>query len=101
MHHDFTGFGVLVHPSGVKSFIVNYRLGDGGRTAPNKRLVIGRCGRISAEQARREARKLLGKVAMGEDPAAERARSRRMPPLRQAFERCCHGNWLVSAAGGE
>ena len=87
-----TGFGVLVHPSGVKSFIVNYRLGAGGRTAPNKRLVIGRCGRISAEQARREAHKLLGKVAMGEDPAAERARSRRMPPLRQAFEQYMKAN---------
>ena len=81
-----TGFGVLVHPSGVKSFIVNYRLGSGGRTAPNKRLVIGRCDRIAAEQARREAHRLLGMVAMGEDPAAERARSRRMPALRQAFE---------------
>ena len=87
-----TGFGVLVHPSGVKSFIVNYRLGAGGRTAPNKRLVIGRCDRIPAEQARREAHKLLGKVAMGEDPAAERARSRRMPPLRQAFEQYMAAN---------
>ena len=81
-----TGLGVLVHPSGVKSFIVNYRLGTGGRTAPNKRLVIGRCDRIAPEQARREAHRLLGMVAMGEDPAAERARSRRMPALKQAFE---------------
>ena len=81
-----TGLGVLVHPSGVKSFIVNYRLGAGGRTAPNKRLVIGRCDRVAPEQARREAHRLLSKVAMGEDPAAERARSRRMPALKQAFE---------------
>ena len=81
-----TGFGVLVHPSGVKSFIVNYRLGSGGRTAPNKRLVIGRCDRLAPELARREAHRLLGMVAMGEDPAADRARSRRMPTLKQAFE---------------
>ena len=81
-----TGFGVLVHPSGVKSFIVNYRLGSGGRSAPNKRLVIGRCDRLAPEQARREAHRLLGMVAMGEDPAAARARSCRMPPLKQAFE---------------
>ena len=87
-----TGFGVLVHPSGVKSFIVNYRLGTGGRTAPNKRLVIGRCDRIAPEQARREAHRLLGMVAMGEDPAAERARSRRMPALKQAFEQYMAAN---------
>ena len=87
-----TGLGVLVHPSGVKSFIVNYRLGAGGRTAPNKRLVIGRCDRIAPEQARREAHRLLGLVAMGEDPAAERARSRRMPALKQAFEQYMAAN---------
>ena len=81
-----TGFGVQVHPSGVKSYIVNYRPGDGGRTAPNKRLVIGRCDRMVPEQARREAHRLLGMVAVGEDPAADRAKRRRMPPLRQAFE---------------
>ena len=87
-----TGFGVLVHPSGVKSFIVNYRLGSGGRTAPNKRLVIGRCDRMAPEVARREAHRLLGMVAMGEDPAADRARSRRMPTLGQAFEQYLKAN---------
>ena len=63
-----TGYGVLVHPSGVKSFIVNYRLGSGGRTAPNKRLVIGRCDRMAPEAARREAHR-----------AARHGRGRRRP----------------------
>ena len=67
-----TGYGVLIHPSGVKSYIVNYRLGPGGRAAPNKRLVIGRCDRMAPELARKEAHRLLGMVAMGEDPAAAR-----------------------------
>ena len=87
-----TGFGVQVHPSGIKSYIVNYRLGDGGRAAPNKRLVIGRCDRMAPEQARREAHRLLGMVAVGEDPAAERAKGRRMPPLGQAFEQYMKAN---------
>ena len=81
-----TGFGVKVHPSGIKSFIVNYRAGDGGRKAPNKRVVIARCGKISVENARREARKMIGEVAGGGDPAAERAEARAMPSLKDAAE---------------
>ena len=80
------GFGVRVQPSGVKSFLVNYRAGDGGRRAPNKRFVIGRHGRMSIDQARRKAREVLGEVAGGGDPADERARARAMPTLEQAFE---------------
>ena len=48
-----TGFGVRVHPSGAKSFLVNYRAGNGGRKAPNKRVVVGRVGRVTPDQARR------------------------------------------------
>ena len=46
-----TGFGVRVHPTGAKSFIVNYRSGDGGRKAPNKRVVIGRYGKVAPNRA--------------------------------------------------
>ena len=72
-----TGFGIKVHPTGAKSFIVNYRAGDGGRKAPNRRVVLGRYGRMSLEQARRLAREMLGQVASGGDPAGERHRSPR------------------------
>ena len=81
-----TGFGVRVQPSGTKSFIVNYRSGEGGRKAPNKRIVIGRHGRISPEDARRRAQDILGRVARGEDPAGERAEARDTPTLADAFE---------------
>ena len=81
-----TGFGVRVQPSGTKSFLVNYRANGGGRYAPNKRLVIGRFGRITPDQARRQAQELLGQVAAGEDPAAERAKARGLPTLQEAFE---------------
>ena len=81
-----TGFGVRVHPTGAKSFIVNYRSGDGGRKAPNKRVVIGRYGKVAPDQARRLAQRVLGKVASGDDPAEERAEARAMPTLGDAFE---------------
>lgn len=81
-----TGFGIRIQPSGTKSFIVNYRSGDGGRKAPNKRIVIGRYGRIAPDQARKSAKDLLGRVARGEDPAEERSDMRSMPTLGEAFE---------------
>ena len=81
-----TGFGVRVLPSGTKSFILNYRPGGGGRKALNRRIVLGRCERTAPDQARRMAEEMLVRIAAGEDPAAERARARAMPTLREAFE---------------
>ena len=81
-----TGFGVRVQPSGTKSFLVNYRANGGGRFSPNRRVVVGRFGRVTAEQARRQAQVLLGRVASGEDPASERAQARGLPTLGEAFE---------------
>ena len=81
-----TGFGVRVQPSVTKVFLVNYRAGVGGRKAPNKRVVIGRYGKVTVEQARKLAQNLLGQVAGGADPAYERARARAMPTLGEAFE---------------
>ena len=111
-----TGFGVRVQPSGTKAFVVNYRPGSGGRKAPNRRVVIGRVGRIAPDRARRLAQELLGRVAAGEDPAVERANARRLPTLGEAFVeylaanpnrkasterlyrgqmRYCFGNWVA------
>ena len=84
--NKLTGFGVRIQPSGTKSFLVNYRANGGGRHAANKRVVIGRFGRITPDQARRQAQELLGRVAAGDDPAGERARARGLPTLQEAFE---------------
>ena len=87
-----TGFGVRIHPSGTKAFIVNYRSGDGGRKAPNRQVVIGRYGPVTVDQARRKAQELLGKVAGGDDPAEDRAEARRMPTLGDVFEQYMAAN---------
>jgi len=87
-----TGFGVRVQPSGTKSFLINYRADGGGRFSPNRRLVVGRFGRMTVDQARRRAQALLGRVAAGEDPAAKRAEARGLPTLGEAFEEYIEAN---------
>ena len=57
---DITGFGVRVHPSGAKAYLVNYRAGNGGRKAPNKRVVVGAAGQVTPAQARRSAQEAPG-----------------------------------------
>lgn len=70
---DLTGFGCRVMPSGVKTFIIEYRPGAGGRGVATKRLTIGRYGVLTPDQARRAAAEALAKVKLGSDPAQEKS----------------------------
>jgi len=72
---DLRGFGMRVMPSGVKSWIVEYRPGAGGRSIAKKRFRIGGM-ELSPEQARTAAEKVLASVSLGSDPAADRAGER-------------------------
>ena len=72
-----SGFGVRVETSGVKSFIIRYRADGGGRSAPRRFATVGRYGALTVEQARKQAKVLLGAAARGEDPAGERLAKRR------------------------
>ena len=62
-----TGLGLRVYPSGKKAFLVSYRVH--GR---KRRMTLGSFGTITLDQARRKARRELGKVADGRDPLGER-----------------------------
>ena len=62
------GFGIRLKPSGAASYFVQYRNKE-GRT---RRLVLGRLGTLTPDQARRLAAEALRAVAEGDDPSAER-----------------------------
>lgn len=62
---EIRGFGVRALPSGLKTFIVQYRNIEGTK----RRINLGRYGVITTEQARDLAKIKLGSVAAGEDPA--------------------------------
>ena len=67
-YHDdvLRGFGVRVTQSGAKSFFIEKMI-DGTQ----KRITLGRYPDLTVEQARKEAQKLLGKIATGINPVAE------------------------------
>src|SRR5262249_31888913 len=79
------GFGVRVRPSGAKSYVLKYRAGS-GRTAPTRRVTIGNVGKLTPDEARGAAKRALGAIAHGADPAASRAAERRAMPLSALAE---------------
>jgi integrase len=74
---EVVGFGLRIR-RGAKTYIVMYRPAGAGRSVPAKRFKIGTPGNIeTAAEARKLARVILGQVAAGKDPAAERAELKR------------------------
>ncbi len=79
---DMRGFGLRVYPSGKKTYLVQYRAGR--RT---RRITIGQHGVLTAEEARTRAKQLLGDVARGSDPSAEKQAKRRAPTVAGLCDR--------------
>ena len=73
-----TGFGLRIHPSGRKVWIVQARIE--GRS---RRIVIARHGEMELAQARRRARDMLARIRAGGNPADDIRSERETPTLRQ------------------
>lgn len=77
------GFGVKVTPAGRRVYVLQY-----SHRSRTRRMTIGRHGAgTTADEARQEAKRLLGRVSKGEDPAGERARLREIPTLHAFADR--------------
>ena len=84
---ELKGFGVRVQRGGAKSYVLHYRAGA-GRGAPLRKLTIGRHGSPwTPETARREAKRLLGLIEDGADPAADKLARKEAPTIAELAER--------------
>ena len=88
------GFGLRIHPSGRKVYIVQTRIK--GRS---RRIVIARHGEMELSEARRRARDMLWRIRAGENPAEDIQREKETPTFREFAEeylRRCDPRWKPS-----
>src|SRR5215208_486694 len=83
---ELKGLGVRCMPSGVKSWIVEYRPPGRGRGTSRKRMTLGPTTTLTPDEARKAARNVLAAVQLGADPARERRKGRETPTVAQLLE---------------
>jgi integrase len=89
---ELRGFGLRSKPSGVRTFLIQYRTKH-GRT---RRYAFGRYGVLTPEEARKRASKLLAGVAAGGDPSAQRKSDRAAVTVAELCD-----EYLAKAKGGQ
>ena len=88
---ELSGFGVRIFPKGGKSYYADYYNKAGQRS----RISLGSHGKLTTEEARKEARIVLGGALRGEDAALERRTRRKSLTLADLCD-----DYLVDAREG-
>jgi hypothetical protein len=88
------GLGLRISQAGRKGFLVQFRNAAGIK----RRLPLGQWGAITLEHARQAARNILGQVAAGRDPFAERKAQQEASTTQAAAERLTLDNLLTDWA---
>ncbi len=80
---EIKGFGLKVTTAGRKAYVCQYRVG-GGRRGATRRYTIGIHGSPwTVDQARVEAKRILGLASNGKDPASDKQEQRAAPTVAE------------------
>ncbi len=88
------GFGLRIHPSGRKVWIVQARI-----EARSRRIVIAGHTEMKLAEARRRAHELLARIRAGQNPAEDIQREKQTPTFRafaEEYLRRCDPQWKPS-----
>lgn len=96
---DLSGFALSVLPTGRKTFVAHYRVG-GGRTGRQRRITIGVYGKITADEARTQAKEILAKAHLGEDVAEQRDEVRASQTVGQLIDTWSKDGALINRRTG-
>lgn len=89
---ELKGFAVRRNADGSITYLCEYRAGT-GRTAPKRRMSIGRHGPLTPDEARKRARAILNRVFDGGDPAGEREAQKHEPTVADLLRDALAKHW--------
>jgi integrase len=96
---ELPGFGLRIATSGKKTFVVQYRVG-GGRAGRQRRVTVGAFSKITPEDARTEAKKILARAHLGDDFAEQRDKTRNSRTVSELIDEWSNGGALINRRTG-
>ena len=83
---DLPGFGLRIGQTGVKTWVVKYRVNGSSRNSPGKWMTLGGYHALDPVQARAAAKKVLAEARLGQDPSSALAAKRLQKTVAEVVE---------------